>query len=151
MSLEGFIEYKRREFCNDVKCSVQMELNKQTEKAEVYEQIRQKCSTACVFTTWQFHHWLIEKGYLILKPIKEKAWNTFSRSMRKMITREHSSYRCINISENSFGVDILLSNLDPFLVLSYNVALDLAKLGMEGRKGLLWRRTQPCHRPIEIN
>ena len=23
---------------------------------------------ACRYTTWQFHHWLIEKGYLILKP-----------------------------------------------------------------------------------
>ncbi len=68
MSLEGFVEYKRREFCNDVKCPVQMELNRQTEKAEAYEQIRRKCSTACVFTTWQFHHWLIEKGYLILRP-----------------------------------------------------------------------------------
>lgn len=28
MSLEGFVEYKRREFCNNIKCSVQMELNK---------------------------------------------------------------------------------------------------------------------------
>jgi hypothetical protein len=67
MSLEGFIEYKRREFCNDVKCPVQAELNSQAEKSGTYEQIRRKCSTACVFTTWQFHHWLIEKGYLILR------------------------------------------------------------------------------------
>ena len=27
MPLEGFVEYKRREFCNDVKCPVQIELN----------------------------------------------------------------------------------------------------------------------------
>ena len=66
MAIEGFTEYKRREFCNDVKCPVQMELNKQTEKSEAYEQIRRTCSTACVFTTWQFHHWLIEKGYIII-------------------------------------------------------------------------------------
>ncbi len=68
MSLEGFVEYKRREFCNDVKCPVQTALNEQKEKTAEYERIRQKCSTACVFTTWQFHHWLMEKGYLILKP-----------------------------------------------------------------------------------
>jgi len=68
MSLEGFTEYKRREFCNDVKCPVQTALNKQKEQTLEYERIRQKCSTACVFTTWQFHHWLMEKGYLILKP-----------------------------------------------------------------------------------
>ena len=68
MSLEGFVEYKRREFCNDVKCPVQIELNKQTEKSDEYERVRRTCSTACVYTTWQFHHWLMEKGYLILRP-----------------------------------------------------------------------------------
>jgi len=67
MSLEGFIEYKRREFCNDIRCSVQMELNKQKEKSEEYERIRQTCRTDCRYTTWQFHHWLMDKGYLILK------------------------------------------------------------------------------------
>ena len=66
MSLDGFTEYKRREFCNDLKCPVQMKLNQQEEQSEAYEQIRKTCSTACVFTTWQFHHWLIEKGYMII-------------------------------------------------------------------------------------
>jgi hypothetical protein len=68
MSTEGFTEYKRREFCNDVKCPIQVELNKQPEKSEAYEKIRKTCQTACCYTTYQFHHWLIEKGYLILKP-----------------------------------------------------------------------------------
>jgi hypothetical protein len=68
MSLDGFVKYKRREFCNDVKCPVQTELNNQKDNAEEYERIRQTCSTNCRYTTWQFHHWLIEKGYLILKP-----------------------------------------------------------------------------------
>jgi phage FluMu protein Com len=79
MTLEGFVEYKRREFCNDVKCPVQMELNRLAEKSEAYEQIRKTCSTACRYTTWQFHHWLIEKGYLIVKPIKRKV-NVVSNS-----------------------------------------------------------------------
>jgi hypothetical protein len=65
---EGYVEYKRREFCKDVKCPVQMELNTLVEASPVYDQKRQKCSGACLYTTWQFHHWLIEKGYLILKP-----------------------------------------------------------------------------------
>jgi hypothetical protein len=68
MSTTGFTEYKRREFCNDVKCPVQMKLNQQQEKSEAYERIRRTCGTACCYTTYQFHHWLIEKGYLILKP-----------------------------------------------------------------------------------
>ncbi|MCW4046818.1 MAG: hypothetical protein NWE99_04550, partial [Candidatus Bathyarchaeota archaeon] len=57
-----------REFCKDVKCPVQMELNKLEEKSEAYQNLRQTCVTACRYTTYQFHHWLIAKGYLILKP-----------------------------------------------------------------------------------
>ena len=68
MSLEGFTEYKRREFCNDVKCPVQMQLNILKDKPEECDRLRQTCSTNCKYTTWQFHHWLIEKGYLILRP-----------------------------------------------------------------------------------
>jgi len=44
-----------------------MELNKQEEKSEEYERIRKTCGTDCRYTTWQFHHWLVDKGYLILK------------------------------------------------------------------------------------
>jgi len=72
MSLEGFTEYKAREFCRDVKCPVQETLNTLKDKPEAYELIRQTCRTSCRFTTWQFHHWLIEKGYLIVKP-KDKS------------------------------------------------------------------------------
>ena len=66
MILEGFIEYKRREFCKDVNCSVQMSLNRVPERSEEYDRIRKTCRNACKYTTWQFHHWLIEKGYLII-------------------------------------------------------------------------------------
>ena len=71
MTPEGYVEYKRREFCKDVACPVQVQLNSLAEGSSDYEQVRQKCSVSCLYTTWQFHHWLIEKGYLILKP-KEK-------------------------------------------------------------------------------
>jgi len=73
MSLNGFVEYKRREYCNDVKCSVQVELNKQKEGSKEYENIRKTCGTGCLFTTYQFHHWLIDKGYLIVKPVDKNS------------------------------------------------------------------------------
>lgn len=71
--MEDFIEYKRREFCKDVKCKTQTKLNHQQENSKKYEEIRKTCKTNCLYTTWQFHHWLIEKGYLIIKPIKTKV------------------------------------------------------------------------------
>jgi hypothetical protein len=66
MPPEGYVEYKRREFCKNIKCPVQLELNGQTEASSAYEQTRQKCSTACLYTTWQFHRWLIEKGFILI-------------------------------------------------------------------------------------
>ena len=68
MTLEGYVEYQRREFCKDVKCPVQTELMTKPEGSEEYERLRQTCRTDCRYTTWQFHHWLIDKGYLIVRP-----------------------------------------------------------------------------------
>jgi len=68
-----FIDYKRREFCKDIKCPNQIELNGMKEKTDGYEKIRKSCRNNCLFTTWQFHHWLIEKGYLIVRPTKRKV------------------------------------------------------------------------------
>jgi hypothetical protein len=70
MPIPGYIDYRSREFCNDVKCPVQMELNSKRQNSEEYERIRQICRTDCRFTTWQFHHWLMDKGYLIVRPEK---------------------------------------------------------------------------------
>lgn len=64
------MDYKSREFCNDVKCPVQLELNTKKPGSKEYEEIRQTCRTSCRHTTWEFHHWLIEKGYLIVRPEK---------------------------------------------------------------------------------
>lgn len=68
MAIEGYVEYQRREFCKDVQCPVQLELDAQEPGSEAYEQIRKTCQTDCRYTTWQFHHWLIDKGYLIVRP-----------------------------------------------------------------------------------
>ncbi len=67
MVLEGYVEYKKREFCNDVKCPVQLKLNQFQEGSKEYEEIRNICKTDCKYTTWQFHHWLIDKGYIIIR------------------------------------------------------------------------------------
>lgn len=68
MPVEGYVDYKRREFCNDVKCPIQLLLNDQPERSEKYEQIRRICKGNCVYSTYDFHHWLMEKGFLIAKP-----------------------------------------------------------------------------------
>ena len=68
MSIEGYVEYQRREFCKDVRCPVQTELDAQEPNSPEYERIRRTCKTDCRYTTYQFHHWLIDKGYLIVKP-----------------------------------------------------------------------------------
>lgn len=70
MSIKGYVDYKRREFCNDIKCPVQIDLNAQKEGSPEYEKIRGICKTNCKYTTYQFHHWLIGKGYLIVRPEK---------------------------------------------------------------------------------
>ncbi|UCE43956.1 MAG: hypothetical protein JSV57_00165 [Candidatus Bathyarchaeota archaeon] len=68
MPIQGYVDYRKREFCNDVQCPVQLELNSEKPGSDEYEQIRQTCRDDCRFTTWHFHHWLIDKGYLIVKP-----------------------------------------------------------------------------------
>ena len=68
MSIEGYIDYKRREFCKDVECPVQLDLDAQEQGSDEYERIRQICKTNCRYTTYQFHHWLIDKDYLIVRP-----------------------------------------------------------------------------------
>lgn len=67
-SIKGYIDYQRREYCKDIRCPVQMELMAQAEGSEEYEKIRNICKTSCRHTTYEFHHWLISKGYLIIRP-----------------------------------------------------------------------------------
>lgn len=67
-SMDGYIDYQRREYCHDVKCPVQLLLNNEVEKSPKYEEIRALCGTNCIHSTYEFHHWLIKKGYLIVRP-----------------------------------------------------------------------------------
>jgi len=66
-SIEGYVDYQRREYCKDIQCPVQMDLDAHKEGSEEYEKIRAMCKTDCRHTTYEFHHWLIEKGYLVVR------------------------------------------------------------------------------------
>ncbi len=68
MDFEGYIEYQRREYCKDLPCPVQVLLDQQEEGSEGYEQVRSICKDNCIHTTYEFHHWLIQKGYLLVRP-----------------------------------------------------------------------------------
>jgi hypothetical protein len=68
VSIEGYVDYQRREFCKDVSCPIQRLLERQTPDSEGYAEVRGVCQTACVHTTYEFHHWLIQKGYLVVRP-----------------------------------------------------------------------------------
>jgi hypothetical protein len=70
-SIAGYIDYTRREYCRDVKCPVQLLLNDEVEKSHKYEEIRAICASSCLHSTHEFHHWLTEKGYLIVRPEEE--------------------------------------------------------------------------------
>ncbi|MDP6525509.1 MAG: hypothetical protein QGI24_05270 [Kiritimatiellia bacterium] len=66
--LEGYVDYKRREYCKDIECPVQMDLDAQESGSDEYERIRSICKNDCRHTTYEFHHWLIEKGYEVVRP-----------------------------------------------------------------------------------
>jgi len=67
-SIEGYVEYTRREYCLDIQCPIQLLLKKEVEKSPEYEEIRMICASDCIHSTYEFHHWLIEKGYLVVRP-----------------------------------------------------------------------------------
>ena len=68
MSIEGYLEYQRREYCKDLPCPVQVLLDAAPEGSPEYEHIRGICKNSCIHTTYEFHHWLIQKGYLLVRP-----------------------------------------------------------------------------------
>ena len=68
MSIDGYIDYQRREYCHDIACPVQLLLDDAGEGTETGERIRNICKTDCIHTTYEFHHWLIQRGYLVVRP-----------------------------------------------------------------------------------
>jgi hypothetical protein len=72
MSIEGYTDYQRREYCKDIQCPVQKVLDKQEPGTPEYEDVRTICKSGCIHTTYEFHHWLIEKGYELVRPGNNK-------------------------------------------------------------------------------
>jgi len=68
MPLPGYADYKRREYCKDVQCPIQVLLDQQAPDSSGYDAVRDVCIHHCIHTTYEFHHWLIEKGYLVVRP-----------------------------------------------------------------------------------
>ena len=68
MPIPGHTEYQRREYCKAIKCPVQSDLEKTEKGSPEYDEVRARCTNACVHTTFEFHHWLIDHGYVIVRP-----------------------------------------------------------------------------------
>lgn len=73
MNFEDTVEYQRREYCKALPCQVQVLLNQEQEGSEKYEQIRMICRVSCIHTTHEFHSWLSQQGYLIVRPKHNQA------------------------------------------------------------------------------
>ena len=69
-TIEGYIDYTKREYCRAVKCPIQVLLDQEVEGSEKYEFIRGICKSSCLHTTHEFHAWLIQQGYLVVRPAK---------------------------------------------------------------------------------
>lgn len=69
-AIPGYVDYQRREFCKDINCKIQKRLDELAERSPAYRETREICVRSCIHTTFEFHHWLIEKGYLIVRPAK---------------------------------------------------------------------------------
>jgi hypothetical protein len=73
VAISGFIEYQRREFCKDIGCPIQHRLEKHQAGTDEYEEVRRTCKTQCIHTTYEFHHWLVDHGYEIVRPAAPDA------------------------------------------------------------------------------
>jgi len=67
MAIPGYIDYKRREFCKDIDCPIQKLLDKAVEGSADYETIRGICKEDCIHTTYEFHHWLMQSGFEVVR------------------------------------------------------------------------------------
>lgn len=72
MAIPGYVDYRRREFCKDIRCAIQIQLDKAAEGSEEYEEVRGICKTDCIHTTYEFHHWLTQHGYEVVRPAAGK-------------------------------------------------------------------------------
>jgi hypothetical protein len=68
MTIKGYTNYQRREYCKEVKCPIQLLLNQEPQGSEKYEALRNICQTNCLHTCHEFHAWLNKNSYEIVRP-----------------------------------------------------------------------------------
>ena len=68
MAIDGYVDYKKREYCHAIQCPVQALLDGEEVGSKKYEEIRKICQTDCLQTSHEFHKWLDDQGYIIIKP-----------------------------------------------------------------------------------
>jgi len=59
-TIQGYIDYQRREYCRDIKCPIQVLLDQESANTDRYEFIREICNNNCLHTTHEFHAWQTE-------------------------------------------------------------------------------------------
>jgi hypothetical protein len=65
-TIDDRMHYQSREFCKDVRCAVQVELDRLSDlnkAGTVYESIRSLCKSNCRYTKEDFRRWLESQGY----------------------------------------------------------------------------------------
>lgn len=67
-SIQGFIDYQRREFCHAIHCPIQTLLDEEEPSTAHYETIKQVCKSDCLHSCHEFHAWLNDQGFLVVKP-----------------------------------------------------------------------------------
>lgn len=67
MELKDYVEYQRREYCKEVHCPIQELMNQQQEGNPTHDALRAICKFDCIHTTHEFHQWLIQHGYLVVR------------------------------------------------------------------------------------
>lgn len=68
MTIKGYTDYQRREYCKEVKCPVQLLLDLEQAGSKKYEGLRKICQTNCLHTCHEFHAWLNINSYEIVRP-----------------------------------------------------------------------------------
>jgi hypothetical protein len=67
MAVEGYIDYQRREYCKVIHCPVQVLLDQQQENSDAFNLLRSICKSDCLHTTHEFHQWLIQNGFEVVR------------------------------------------------------------------------------------
>jgi len=60
-------EYQHGEFCDAVKCEIRLKLNKAKPDSSEYKRLKLICKNNCKKTAYEFHDWLINEHFSILK------------------------------------------------------------------------------------